>query len=128
MEEMEAAGVLELRTLREELRGEVAKLEEALGGEAGQGGSSRVPGDGEEEEEEGGDGEEGRGDDDDDSIDAEEMGMELEATRRMLRLVEATEQQLAAQGQSHVHESGPTHLPVEAGTEVRAQGGDGKIT
>jgi predicted nucleic acid-binding Zn-ribbon protein len=56
----------------------------------------------------------------------EALGEELEgviaqlvAKQRMLSLVEATEQQLAGQGQEEVHERGPAHLSVEAGTEVR---------
>jgi hypothetical protein len=45
--------------------------------------------------------------------------VELETTRRMLGLVEATVQQVEAQGQAAVHEDGPQHVPGEAGTEVR---------
>jgi hypothetical protein len=46
------------------------------------------------------------------------MDTGLEAKRRMLELVEATEQQLAALGQAVPHESGPAHLPEETGAEV----------
>jgi hypothetical protein len=49
------------------------------------------------------------------------VDVEVEAMRRMLGLVEATEQQLAAQGQAGLHESGPDHSSVEASTEVRGR-------
>jgi hypothetical protein len=72
---------------------------EARGGKSAQDGQSRGP----DEEKKGGDEED---DDDeeeqeqggDDGLDVEAMGMEVEAKRRMLGLVEATEQQLADQG------------------------------
>jgi hypothetical protein len=49
-----------------------------------------------------------------------EVDVEVEATRRMLGLVEATEQQLGDQGQAGPHESGSDHSSAEAATEVRA--------
>jgi hypothetical protein len=48
-----------------------------------------------------------------------EVDVELEAKRRTLKLVWATEQQLTAQGQPGLHEGGPADVPSEAGTEVR---------
>jgi hypothetical protein len=42
----------------------------------------------------------------------------LEAKRRMLMLLEDTEQQLAGQGQGGLDERRPEHSSVEAGTEV----------
>jgi hypothetical protein len=47
------------------------------------------------------------------------VDVEVEATRRMLGLVEATEQQLADQGEEELHGGGPEHVSAEAGTEVR---------
>jgi hypothetical protein len=43
----------------------------------------------------------------------EKLGVELEAARQRLGLVEATEQQLAGQGEAALPESGPAHLFVE---------------
>jgi hypothetical protein len=49
-----------------------------------------------------------------------EVAVEMEATRRMLGLVQATEQQLAGQGQEELHENGPAAAAsVEA--EVRSR-------
>jgi DNA repair exonuclease SbcCD ATPase subunit len=48
----------------------------------------------------------------------EGVDTELEAKQRMLRLVEATAQELAQEPQS-LDESGPQHVSVEASTEVR---------
>jgi chromosome segregation ATPase len=45
----------------------------------------------------------------------------VKATRRMLDLVEATEQQLAAQGHEELHESRPDHSSVEDVSEVRGR-------
>jgi hypothetical protein len=50
---------------------------------------------------------------------------ELEAKQRMLRLVEATAQELAQQ-QANSDESGQDPLSVEASTEVR-QGGTAEL-
>jgi hypothetical protein len=47
------------------------------------------------------------------------VDVEIEATQRMLGLVEATEQQLTAQGEAGPHESGPGHTAVEPRIEVR---------
>jgi hypothetical protein len=55
----------------------------------------------------------------------EGVHVEVEAKRRMLELVEATEQQLAGQGQEEPHESDLQHLLGEAGTEVRGGGARG---
>jgi chromosome segregation ATPase len=51
-----------------------------------------------------------------------EVDVEVEATRRMLGLVEATEQQLAGQEQEEMQESGPAHSSAEAGEEVSVGG------
>jgi hypothetical protein len=48
-----------------------------------------------------------------------EVDVELEAKRRTLKLVWATEQQLAGQGQPGLPEGGPVNVPGEAGIEVR---------
>jgi TolA-binding protein len=52
----------------------------------------------------------------------EKVDSELEATRRILGLVEATAKELATQGQEGVHEGGAGHSLTDAGKEVR--GGD----
>jgi hypothetical protein len=51
--------------------------------------------------------------------DFKEVGDKLEATRRVLGLVEAMEQQLAGQGQAGPMQSGPDHSSEGAVTEVR---------
>jgi peptidoglycan hydrolase CwlO-like protein len=100
---MEATASRLLRKLRDDLRNELGKLEErrreleeAMGGKAD--------------------------DNRDHHHDLDSVGMEVKATQRMLALVEATEQQLAAQAKADSHESGPTHLPEQISTEVRARG------
>jgi hypothetical protein len=62
------------------------------------------------------------------TVQGEAPGEELEgviaslvAKHRMLSLVEATMEQLAAHGQEDVHESGPAHSSVEARTKVRGR-------
>jgi hypothetical protein len=50
--------------------------------------------------------------------DLEEVDSQVEATRRMLGLVEATEQQLAGQGQEELHGTELQHSPVAARVEV----------
>jgi GTP cyclohydrolase II len=47
------------------------------------------------------------------------VDVEMDTKRRMLGLVEATEQQLADRGREELHESEPDHSSVEDGTEVR---------
>jgi hypothetical protein len=66
--------------------------------------------------------EDGEGNDDshDPYHELKEVDVEVEATIRMLGLVEATEEQLAAQGQAGPNERGPAPLLVE----VRAWRGD----
>jgi hypothetical protein len=49
----------------------------------------------------------------------EEVDSEVEAKQRMLGLVEATEQELAAQGQEDSHGDAPDSSPIQAGEEVR---------
>jgi chromosome segregation ATPase len=50
------------------------------------------------------------------------VDVEVEAKRRMLGLVEATEQQLAGGGEEDLHETGPEPSSAEASTEVRGRG------
>jgi hypothetical protein len=127
---MDTAAALEaLRKLLGELGGEVARLkgrhrelEEAIG-KAGEDERLCTSGNNDDEEMEGAAGEEAGDamelDDGDDDNDIEAVGAELEATRRMLGLVEATEQQLAGLGLEILHDTGPASLL----DEVRARAG-----
>jgi hypothetical protein len=122
---MEVTGVFEAQ--RRELEEAAGKAAEDWRWEAADGaGEGGVGHEEEEEGEEGGDAQEEEEEEEEDdgdftSLEAQllAVGKELEAKRRRLGLVEATEQQLASQAQEALHESGPPPSPGKAGMGVR---------